>query len=71
MQNLLLRRSKHAAKPFEGRLLVADNSGLKKRMRAFNRVGGVNLWPSQKGLLAHDWFRKLITKAEADNAAFH
>jgi hypothetical protein len=36
MQNSLLP-SKHSAKPMEGRVKIADNSGLRKRMRAARR----------------------------------
>lgn len=47
------RVSKHAAKPFEGKLCLNTNSGLRKLMRAANRGEFIPLIPSYEEVMSH------------------
>lgn len=66
-----VRPSKHAAAPGDGRAALTVHSSLRKLARVMRRRGDVPAWlrwPSQRELLSHDWYRKLVTTAEAQNA---
>lgn len=62
-----LRKSKHATKPFAGKVTISTHSGLRKRMRAARRGLFAVAAPTTKALLRHQWFINIIKQAELAN----